>query len=102
MKCAPEIGPRIVISTTSIAPVAMVLPSSARAMSLVSVSAMMPEPTTVATRSAVPSASAASLRGRSKVTAMAQAASVAGAAATERGSQTGAQAAPWPQQFSVR
>ena len=66
LKCAPEIGPRIVISTTRIAPVGSVLPSSASATSLVSVSAMMPEPTTVATSSAVPSASAARRRCKSK------------------------------------
>ena len=58
LKCAPEIGPRIVISTTRMAPVGSVLPSSASAVSLVSVSAMIPEPTTVATKNAVPSASA--------------------------------------------
>src|ERR1700730_15687450 len=65
LKCAPEMGPKIVMRTTSIAPVGSVLPSSASATSLVRVSAMMPEPTTVATNSAVPSASAASRRGRS-------------------------------------
>ena len=42
-------GSRIVISTTRIAPVARVLPRSASAASLASASAMMPEPTTVAT-----------------------------------------------------
>src|ERR1700732_3039474 len=52
--------------TTSIAPVASVLPSSASATSFVRLSAMMPEPTTVATSNAVPSASAASRRGKSK------------------------------------
>src|SRR5258708_2020523 len=65
LKCAPEIGPRVVISTTRIAPVGIVLPSSASATSLVRLSAMMPEPTTVATKSAVPNASAAMRRGRS-------------------------------------
>ena len=39
----------MVISTTRIAPVGSVLPSSASATSLVRLSAMMPEPTTVAT-----------------------------------------------------
>ena len=38
------------MSTTRIAPVGSVLPSSASATSLVRVSAMMPEPTTVATK----------------------------------------------------
>src|SRR3984957_1231782 len=66
LKCAPDIGPRIVISTTRTAPVGSVLPSSAKATSLVSLSAMMPEPTTVATKNAVPSASAARRRRRSK------------------------------------
>ena len=45
--------------TTRIAPVGSVLPSNASAVSSVSRSAMMPEPTTVVTSSAVPSASAA-------------------------------------------
>src|SRR4051794_30016375 len=58
-------GPRMLMRTTRIAPVGSVLPSSASATSLVKVSAMMPEPTTVATNSAVPRASAASRRGRS-------------------------------------
>ena len=65
LKWAPDIGPRMVMSTTRIAPVGSVLPSSASAISLVRVSAMMPEPTTVATSSAVPSASAARRRGKS-------------------------------------
>src|ERR1700736_1277080 len=55
----------MVISTIRIAPVAIVLPSSASATSLVRLSAMMPEPTTVATNSAVPSASATKRRGSS-------------------------------------
>src|SRR5436305_12124633 len=56
----------MLINTTRIAPVGSVLPSSASATSLVRLSAMMPEPTTVATSSAVPSASATRRRGKSK------------------------------------
>src|SRR5690242_5710155 len=56
----------MLISTTRIAPVGSVLPSSASATSLVRPSAMMPEPTTVATSKAVPIASAASRRCKSK------------------------------------
>ena len=60
LKWAPEIGPRPRISTTRIAPVGIVLPSSASAtFPPASLSAMIPEPTTVATSSPVPSASAA-------------------------------------------
>src|SRR5215207_6453267 len=65
LKCAPEMGPRMLMSTTRIAPVGSVLPSSASATSLVKVSAMMQEPTTVATNRAVPRASAASRRDKS-------------------------------------
>src|SRR5206468_12663434 len=65
LKCAPEIGPSTVIRTTRMAPLGNVLQRSASATSLVKDSAMMPEPTTVATRMAVPSASAARRRGRS-------------------------------------
>jgi hypothetical protein len=62
---APEIGPRIVISTNSIAAVAIVLPSSATAsLPFDRFSAMMPEPITVAKRKKEPTASAASLRAR--------------------------------------
>lgn len=55
LKSAPEIGPKMVIRATRIAPVGMVLPSSATAVLLpASLAAMMPEPTTVATRRPVP------------------------------------------------
>ena len=51
LKCAPEIGPSARIRTTRMAPVGMVLPRSAIAtFPPASCSAMMPEPTTVATR----------------------------------------------------
>jgi hypothetical protein len=59
LKCAPESGPKIRISTTKIAPVGMVLHRSASAtFPPESLSAMMPEPTTAASRNAVPSHSA--------------------------------------------
>ena len=55
LKCAPDIGAKIVIRTYNIAPVAMVLPSSAiAAFPTARFSAMMPEPTTVATSANVP------------------------------------------------
>ena len=57
VKCAPGDGPNIVISTTRIAPVGIVLPRRATAVSLVSFAAMMPEPTTVHTSNPVPRAS---------------------------------------------
>src|SRR5882757_5250602 len=66
LKCAPDMGPRMVMRTTRIAPVGSVLPSRASATSLVRLSAMMPDPTTVATSNAVPSASAVNRRGKSK------------------------------------
>lgn len=53
----PTICASTVISTVRMAPVASALLSNARAVSLVSLLAIMPEPTTVATRIAVPSAS---------------------------------------------
>ena len=50
-----DIGPNSVIKTTSIAPVGIVLPSSAMAtLPPDSISAMIPEPTTVASKKAVP------------------------------------------------
>ena len=67
LKWAPEIGPSMVISTARMAPVASVLPISATAsFPPARFSAMIPEPTTVASRNRVPSASAASFL--SKVT----------------------------------
>ncbi len=62
LKCAPETSPNTRISTTNMAPVAMVLPSNATAsLPPDNVSPMIPEPTTVASRNAVPIASALSL-----------------------------------------
>ena len=61
LKWAPEIGPSMVIRTARMAPVASVLPISATAsFPAARFSAMIPEPTTVASRNRVPSASAAS------------------------------------------
>jgi len=66
LKCAPDTGPKIKISTTSIAPVASVLPSSASAIfPPASRSAMMPDPITAASRNALPVNSAARRRVRS-------------------------------------
>src|SRR5262249_47626918 len=60
LKCAPETGASAVMSTNRMAPVASALASSASAsFPPAKRSAMMPEPTTVATRSPVPAASAA-------------------------------------------
>ena len=65
MKCAPEMGPKVKISATNTAPVARVFASSAMAtFPPASRSPMMPEPTTPASRSAVPTASAVSRRAR--------------------------------------
>ena len=63
LKWAPEIGPRIVISTNRMALVGIVLPSSAIAVFPAdNFAAVMPEPTTVATSRPVPNASAARRR----------------------------------------
>ena len=68
LKCAPETGPNIRISTTRMAPVGSVLHRSASApLPPASFAAMMPEPTTAASRNAVPSASAARRRPKSGV-----------------------------------
>src|SRR5258706_15404294 len=64
LKCAPEIGAKRTIRTNNIAPVASVLQRSASATSCVRRSAMIPEPTTVASSRGVPSASAARRRAR--------------------------------------
>ncbi len=59
LKCAPEIGPKVRMRATSAAPVANVFASRARArFPLASRSAIIPEPTTVATRIPVPRNSA--------------------------------------------
>ena len=66
LKCAPEMGPKTRIRTTRIAPVAMVLPRSAMAaLPSARRSPMMPDPTTTASSSAVPTNSAARRRVRS-------------------------------------
>lgn len=60
LKCAPETGPNVRIRATSAAPVAVVLANNARAtFPPARRSAIMPDPTTVATRSKVPRNSAA-------------------------------------------
>ena len=63
----PDNGPKMVISTTRPAPVAMVLPSRAMAtLPPANRSPMMPEPITMASSNAVPRPSATSRRARSK------------------------------------
>src|SRR5262249_18283508 len=63
LKCAPEIGPKVRISATRPAPVASVFAKRAMAtFPPASRSPIMPEPTTVARRRAVPTASPAALR----------------------------------------
>src|SRR6202008_3403091 len=64
LRCAPEMGAKTMISTTSIAAVAAVLHRSASAMSWLSRSAMMPEPTTTARSRAEPKPSATRRRPR--------------------------------------
>src|SRR5262249_55469641 len=65
LKCAPEIGPRVRMSATSAAPVAIVLASKARAMlPFDNRCAMIPEPKTTATNHAVPNNSTTTLRER--------------------------------------
>ena len=62
LKCAPEIGPSKVISTYNPQPVAMLLPNKATAaLPAPNVSPIMPEPVTIANKSAVPMNSAAIL-----------------------------------------
>src|SRR5260370_41976957 len=65
LKGAPEIGPSARIKQINAAPVASVLASSAKAtIPPASLSPLIPEPTTVARRKAVPRASATARRGR--------------------------------------
>ncbi len=59
LKCAPDTGPNVRISTVRIAPVGSVLQRSASApLPPESFAAMMPEPTTPASKKAVPKHSA--------------------------------------------
>lgn len=68
LKCAPEMPPKVKISATRIAPVAIVLASRARATFVPARrSAMIPEPMTVATRKRVPRNSAVALLRREVV-----------------------------------
>jgi hypothetical protein len=65
LKCAPETGPNVRIRATSAPPVAIVLARSATATFPPDRrSPMMPEPTTVASSIAVPTASAVARLGR--------------------------------------
>src|SRR5689334_17664973 len=69
LKCAPDTGPKIRISTTRMAPVGKVLQRSASApLPPDSFCAMIPEPMTAASRKAVPRNSATSRRLRSGFT----------------------------------
>ena len=59
LKCAPDMGPKVRMSTVKIAPVGIVLQRSASApLPPASFAAMMPEPTTPASKNAVPKHSA--------------------------------------------
>src|SRR5690349_24192726 len=59
LNCAPEIGPKVNMSASSAAPVASVLAKRAIAvLPAASRSPMIPEPTTAASKKAVPTASA--------------------------------------------
>src|SRR4029453_9232605 len=63
LKCAPEMGPNVRINPTGAAPVASGFASSAMAtLPPASCSPMIPEPTTAASRKAVPRASATNAR----------------------------------------
>src|SRR6202453_1035485 len=63
LKCAPEMGPNASISATRAAPVAIVFARRARAtFPAASRSPMMPDPTTAASKKAVPSISATARR----------------------------------------
>src|SRR6266404_4299478 len=73
-RCAPEIGPKVRIRANSAAPVAIVLASNANAtFPPASRSAIIPEPTTAATRSSVPRNSAVTRLGRFGFTSLADA-----------------------------
>ncbi len=76
LKCAPDTDPKARISATSAAPVAIEFSSNCRPVSPGdSRCAAIPEPTTTATSSAVPSASAVARRARSMFKARSAAAS---------------------------
>src|SRR5260370_32490214 len=65
LRCAPEIGPKVRISATSAAPVATVLASNAiETLPPASRSPIIPEPTTAASRKAVPTSSETARRSR--------------------------------------
>src|SRR5258708_5749642 len=63
LKCAPDTGPKVRISATSAAPVAMAFARSATAtLPAASRSPMIPEPTTAISKNAVPRPSVAARR----------------------------------------